>query len=468
VARNASEAPPKTGEKRKQGSLTAADLRHVLSGLNRENAAFARAYPGDPGTAQPVHTYSDGAHLFTVDVAARLGQSALAALDEYAPDGASLAEATGVGAGAAEPVAFAGDIRRRVVGKLRTQPVEDYRIDFEDGYGSRPDDEEDGHAVSVAEDVARAFQTGALPASIGIRVKPLSKELHARSLRTLDLFVSTVSRRLGRRLPPRFAVTIPKVMTPAHVAVVDRACTRLERRLGLRPKSIGIELMVETPQSILAVDGTSALRTLVAAGRGRVTGAHFGVYDYTALSGITASWQHLRHPVCDFARHLMQVALAQSGVQLSDGGTNVMPIAPHAASAGGQLKEHARLANRQAMHRAWRMHYEAVTHSLINGYYQGWDLHPAQLVTRYAAVYAFYQSARPAATTRLRAFVEKASRATLVGDVFDDAATGQALLNFFVRGVNSGALTAEEAEETGLTNDDLRGRSFLEVLAARR
>jgi citrate lyase beta subunit len=451
-----------------KASLSAGDLRGALTALSRENAALARACPGDASTAQPVQTYYDGAHLFTVDVVARFSAAAIAALEEYAPDGKTLSEATGVGAGAADSIGFANDIRRRVIDKLRTQPVEDYRIDFEDGYGNRPDDEEDGHAVSVADDVARAFQAGTLPASIGIRMKPLSTELHARSLRTLDLFVTTLARRLGKRLPPRFAVTIPKVMTPAHVSVVDRACGGLERRLGLRPRSIRVEIMVETPQSILSVDGRSALRTLVAAGRGRVTGAHFGVYDYTALSGITASWQHMRHPVCDFARHLMQVALAQSGVQLSDGGTNVLPIAPHVAGVGKSLSKGDRDANRRAVHRAWRIHFEGVTHSLINGYYQGWDLHPAQLVTRYAAVYAFFQSARPAATARLRAFVEKASRATLVGGVFDDAATGQALLNFFVRGINSGALTAEEGAETGLTPDELSGRSFLQILAARK
>ena len=104
----------------------------------------------------------------------------------------------------------------------------------------------------------------------------------------------------------------------------------------------------------------------------------------------------------------------------------------------------------------------------MNGFYQGWDLHPAQLPTRYAAVYAFYLSARQAATVRLRNFIEKAAQATLVGDVFDDAATGQGLLNFFVRGLNAGALTLDEARETGLTREELQGRSFLKILEARR
>ena len=93
------------------------------------------------------------------------------------------------------------------------------------------------------------------------------------------------------------------------------------------------------------------------------------------------------------------------------------------------------------MHRAWRLHADDVRHSLVNGFYQGWDLHPAQLPTRYAAVYAFFLEGLDAASERLRNFVDKAAQATLVGDVFDDAATGQGLLNFFLRGINCGAIT---------------------------
>jgi hypothetical protein len=206
----------------------------------------------------------------------------------------------------------------------------------------------------------------------------------------------------------------------------------------------------------------------VAAGGGRVTGAHFGTYDYTALCGITASWQHMGHQVCDFAKHMMQVALAQSGVRLSDGATNIMPAAPHRPTPDRPLTNAQRLENREAIHRAWKIHFDDVRHSLVNGYYQGWDLHPAQLPTRYAAVYEFFLSARPAATARLRNFIEKAAQATLVGDVFDDAATGQGLLNFFVRGLTSGALTLDEARETGLTVEELRGKSFLAILGHTR
>ena len=160
--------------------------------------------------------------------------------------------------------------------------------------------------------------------------------------------------------------------------------------------------MIETPQSILGPDGSSALRALVSAGKSRVRGAHFGTYDYTALCGITASWQHMRHAACDFAKHMMQVGLAQSGVMLSDGATNIMPIAPHRAAAGQSLTDAQRRENREVVHRAWKLHFDDVQHSLVNGFYQGWDLHPAQLPTRYAALYAFFLSARAAATARLR------------------------------------------------------------------
>ena len=440
----------------------------VLRNLQRINTAVAKALPGEPEDRQPIHTVYGGAHLFRSDSARKLGALALSALDEYAPDAAALDAALRFDVPDGSSSEFASLVRARVVEKLRREPVEDFRIDFEDGYGNRLDDEEDGHAESAAEEVATGAAAGTLPPFIGIRIKPMSAELHARSLRTLDIFISTLSRATRRALAPNFIITVPKIVAAGQVTAVARVCTTLERTLRLKPGVLKLELMIETPQSILAPDGTSALRALVAAGDGRVAGAHFGTYDYTALCGITAAWQHMRHQACDFAKHMMQVALAQSGLKLSDGATNVMPVAPHRPTPEVPLSEVQRRENRDAVHRAWRIHFEDVRHSLVNGYYQGWDLHPAQLPTRYAAVYAFFLAARPAATARLRNFVDKAAQATLVGDVFDDAATGQGLLNFFARGLSSGALTMDEARETGLTPDELHGRSFLKILEARR
>ena len=437
-------------------SIPSRDLAAIAARLRTANRKLAAACPGDSTSRQPVHTLICSADVFRRDSAHTYGAAAIAALNEFAPTASAFAKVLGLSS-VADPV------RERVLAKLKREPVEDLRLDFEDGYGTRPDAEEDGHAQSAAREMAAGMIDGTLPPFIGLRIKAMSRELHARSLRTLDLFVTALVK-AGKRLPDNFAITVPKVMTPAHVDAVVRACAALERRLRLTPNSLRLELMIETPQSILAPDGTSGLRALVAAGAGRVRGAHFGVYDYTALCGITASWQHPRHLACDFARHMMQVALAQSGVVVADGSSNVMPVAPHAPHPGRPLSDAQLRENAAVVHGAWKTHFTDVTHSLVNAYYQGWDLHPAQLPTRYAAVYAFYLGARPAATARLRKFFDKAARA---GAVFDDAATGQALVNFFSRAWTSGAITREELMETGLAPEDLQGRSFLQILAGR-
>jgi hypothetical protein len=313
--------------------------------------------------------------------------------------------------------------------------------------------------------VARGMKEGTLPPFIGIRIKPFTEELRERSMRTLDIFVTTLVKATGGKLPANFVITHPKLQVVEHVSCLIEVLELLEEKLGLAAGSLKIELMVETPQSIFNDKGEMSLPILVKAGKGRVTGAHFGTYDYTAGCNITALHQRMDHPACDFARHAMQVALAGTGVFLSDGATNVMPVAPH---RGEGLTQDQIAENRLVVHRAWKLHYDHCMNSLVNAYYQGWDLHPAQLSTRYAAVYAFFLEGLPAATARLKNFIEKAAQATLVGDVFDDAATGQGLLNFFLRGINCGALTEEEALVTGLTLDELRGRSFVKILANRR
>jgi hypothetical protein len=164
----------------------------------------------------------------------------------------------------------------------------------------------------------------------------------------------------------------------------------------------------------------------------------------------------------------MQVALGGTGIWLSDGATNILPVAIHRAAEGEQLTESQRGENRAAIHRAWRLHYDDIRHSLVNGFYQGWDLHPAQLVTRYAAVYAFFLQSLNAASERLRNFIAKAAQATLVGEVFDDAATGQGLLNYFLRAMNCGAVKEDEVERlSGLTVEELRSASFMKIVKGR-
>ncbi len=439
------------------------DLAPLLTQLAEVNSEVARLFPGDDGRRQPVHTVYGGAQIFKRNTAERLGALARASLDAYAPDAAAFGAAIGLSKELAEP------IHGRVVEKLEREPVEDFRIDFEDGYGNRPDDEEDGDAVRTAQETAAGLDEGTLPPFLGIRIKPLTEDLKARSLRTLDLFVSSLVAAAGGTLPPNFVITLPKITSPGQVVVFTETLAQLEERLGLS-EPLRFELMIETTQSILDASGRIALGDLVAAGNGRCVAAHFGTYDYTASCDITAAYQHMTHPACDFARHVMQVALGGTGVWLSDGATNVLPVAPHRAAADGPpLTPQQEAENRRTVHDAWQLHYDHVRHSLEHAYYQGWDLHPAQLPTRYAAVYAFFLEGIDAAAERLSNFVGKAAQATLVGDVFDDAATGQGLLNYFLRAVNCGAIGEGEAvERTGLSLEEIRGRSFLRILDARR
>jgi hypothetical protein len=470
-------------------SLPAEATREISNRLHEVNTEFAARYPGETGRRQPVHTVYGGAHLFKVDSARRLGELARRSLEQFAPDFLTFAKAIGLPGAASLPdeleesseLAAPNDVRRdnkalwlahaiyqRVLEKLRREAVEDFRIDFEDGYGNRPDEEEDGHAEAAAAEVAAGMSAKTLPPFIGIRIKPLTEELRERSLRTLDIFVSTLAEKAGGRLADNFVVTLPKVVIPEQVAALSDIFDLLEPAAGLAPGSLKMEMMIETTQAIINDRGQSNLPLMLEAARGRCIAAHFGTYDYTASCNITAAHQHMTHPACDFARHMMQVAFGGTGLWLSDGATNIMPVAPHRAAEGSTLTPEQIEDNRATVHRAWKLHYDHIQHSLTNAYYQGWDLHPAQLPTRYAAVYAFFLDSLEAASERLRNFVEKAAKATLVGDVFDDAATGQGLLNYFLRAINCGAVTEDEAMRlTTLSLSELRSGSFVKILKNR-
>lgn len=477
-------------------SLSIESVRDTVARLQRANNDFAGKFPGETGRRQPVHTVYGGAHLFKADSALRLGALARRSLDQFAPDFLGFAKAIGLPGtdGLPDSVEDAEDLNdrlakdpddarrnnkpawlaytiyRRVSEKLKREPVEDFRIDFEDGYGNRSDAEEDGHAAGAASEVSEGIRNETLPPFIGIRIKPFTEELRQRGLRTLDIFVSTLLDKTRGHLPENFVVTLPKITIPEQVSALVDFFELLEKETQLTSGSLKMEMMIETTQSIINDRGEINLPLLLAAARGRCVAAHFGTYDYTASCNITAAYQHMMHPACDFAKHMMQVSFSGTGVWLSDGATNIMPVAPHRFVEGGppltleQIEE-----NRAVVHRAWKLHYNHIQHSLENAFYQGWDLHPAQLPTRYAAVYAFFLESLDAASERLKNFVEKAAKATLVGDVFDDAATGQGLLNYFLRAINCGAVTEEEAVElSGLTIAELRSGSFVKILNHRQ
>ncbi len=438
-------------------------LADATAALREANLTFAKAHPGESPGRQPVHTVYGGAQLFAADTVSKLGSAALRALDTYAADQPTLGRALGI---SGHPALVTID--KRVRDKLAREPIEDFRIDFEDGYGNRPDAEEDGDAVTVAREVAKGMREGTLSPFIGMRVKPLNEELRGRSIRTLGLVYTALIEAGG--LPERWIVTIPKITIIEQVEFTVSVLQQLEHKLGLADGTLKFEAMVETPQIILDAGGRSLLPRLLEVSDGRLRGAHFGTYDYTAGINITAACQRMQHPACEFAKHFMQVAFAGTDVWLSDGSTTVMPVPVHrAAKSGPALTKSQQAENAASVHAAWRMHFDDVRHSLAGGFYQGWDLHPAQLVTRYAALYSFFLDGIDAAGVRLKNFVGKAAQATLVGDVFDDAATGQGLLNFFLRGINSGAITEEEAlRMTGLTEEDFRGRSFVKIMRAHK
>ena len=401
--------------------------------VERAAAAHARRYPGDPGGRQLVHTVYVAADRFAAGTATAHGAEALRLLDAHAPDGNALAAAVGI-----HDQALAAAVRERVAAKLAREPVEDLRIDFEDGYGVRDDAEEDRDAARAAAAVAEALAAGTLPPFAGPRVKSFADGRHWRAVRTLDVFLTGLLERAGR-LPDGLVVTFPKVVAAEHVAAFAELLGRLEAALGLPDGRLRFEVQVETTQSIFDPAGRVALRGIAEAAAGRLAGAHFGVYDYTAACGLPPSEQRLTHPACDFARHVMQVALAGTGVRLSDGSTAVVP-------AGDDTP---------AVHAAWRLHAAHVRHSLRHGFWQGWDLHPAQLPSRYVAVYAWHLDGFQQAAARVRAFHAGAPGP---GGVLDEPATVKALVGQVRRAVHCGAVPETEAlASTGLDRAALLG-----------
>ena len=407
----------------------------VTGALAGVDAELARRFPGDPGTRQPVHTVYVPGDAITAGTPREWGTQALALLDAHAGDADALADVLGL-----DP-ALAGPVHERVRAKLEREPVEDLRIDFEDGYGVRADTDEDAHAARAARlvaDWAKAAGDGA-PAYAGIRMKCMEAPVRERGIRTLDIFLTGLMEAGG--LPDGLVLTLPKVTYAEQVAAMARLCEEFEKAHGLAPGRLGFEIQIETTQSILGPDGRATVAPMIDAAEGRATSLHYGTFDYSASCGVSAAHQAPDHPAADHAKAVMQVAAAGTGVRLSDGSTNVLPVGPA-----------------DAVHNAWRLHHRLVRRALARAYYQGWDMHPGHLVTRYAAVYAFYREGMARAAERLAAYVANSG-----GDVLDEPATARALGDYLLRGLDCGALSsAEVTEVSGLE------RARIELLAGRR
>ncbi|WP_156724589.1 DUF6986 family protein [Streptomyces apocyni] len=408
-------------------SLAGAVSEGISASLAPVDAELARRYPGDPGTRQPVHTVYVPGDAFAADTVRTWGERALTALDEHAPDAATFAKAVGLSD------ELAGPVYDRVRAKLEREPIEDLRVDFEDGYQGA---DEDADAARAARLIAEAYQNGTAAPYMGIRMKCMEAPVRDRGIRTLDIFLTGLMEAGG--LPDGLVLTLPKVTYPEQVTAMVRLVEAFEKARGLAPGRIGFEIQIETSQSILAADGTAAVARMIDAAEGRATGLHYGTFDYSACLGVSAAYQASDHPAADHAKAVMQVAAAGTGVRVSDGSTNVLPVG---------TTEH--------VHEAWKLHYDLTRRALARAYYQGWDMHPAHIPTRYAAVFAFYREGFETAAARLAAYVNHVD-----GDVMDEPATAKALSGYLLRGLDCGALdVAEVARLSGLTRADLEGFS---------
>lgn len=402
-------------------------LDAYLAGTDR---LLADRYPGEQPTRQPVHTVYVPAQNFERATARRWGEQSLTLAAEH---GGLVSLATLVGAEAFDAEALAARVRS----KLENEPIEDLRIDFEDGYGSPGDAQEDAEAMRAAETLAAALRSGEAPPSFGIRFKCLESVTRRRGLRTLDLFLGALLDANGG-LPPGFVLTLPKVSTTAQAAVMAEVCATLEAAHTLDDRSLRFEVQIETPQVIFGHNGTSPIAEIIDVADGRLTGLHFGTYDYSASLGISADHQSLEHPAADYAKQVMQVAVAGTGIHLSDGSTNIVPT-----------------GDEPQVLRAWQLHARLVRRSLERAYYQGWDLHPGQLSTRYLSNYRFYREGFGRASRRVRDYLGQ-----IENGFMDEPATMRALAGFILRGVHCGAIDEQEVlQATGSSAAGLIARS---------
>jgi len=407
-------------------ALDEAVLSDIDARLADADHALARDYPGAATARQPVHTVYVPADRFSRGLTAEWGAAALAALDAHAPDPEALAAATGFDLDA---VSGAWPLVRA---KLAAEPIEDLRVDFEDGYGDRPDVDEDAAARAAVATIAADLADAAVPRHLGLRFKSLEAPTRRRGLRTLELVVGGLVEAGG--LPDGFKITLPKVTSVDQVEAMVEVCRLLEAAYGLDERRLRFEVQVETAQAVLGADGTATVARMIHSAAGRCDGLHFGTYDYTAGLGIAAVQQRLDHPSADHAKAVLQLAAAGTGVTVSDGSSNVLPV-----------------GERADVRAAWALHAGLVRRSLERGFYQGWDLHPGQLPTRYLATFVFFRAGLPDAMRRLTDYVGNHEAGLL-----DEPATAQALAAFVLRAVDCGAVTADEVSVgCGLSRDQL-------------
>ena len=387
---------------------------------------LATKYRGDFGGRQPIHTCYVPADKLTATTPAQWGAIALQTIEEHTPTAKVLATAVGADTGGIE------EIFDRIKAKLKAEPIEDLRIDFEDGYGRRGDDAEErdlAAALVAFKDIKTPF--------IGIRMKALEAVMRNRGLKTLDQFTAGIIS--NGKYPENCVITLPKVTFPEQVDVMVSALEVIEKAHGLTAGTIRFEIQIETTQAIMDQNGSVTAAQYIDRAKGRLSAFHYGTYDYSAAAGISSAYQSLDHPAADYAKNVLQVVTAGTTVRISDGSTNILPI-------GTTAEVHA------AMHN----HYRLVRRSLERGIYQGWDLHGSQLPTRITANWIFYRDGLAAASLRLRNYLSSATSGTM-----DEPATALTLARYFLRGLDCGAIESSEIEKlTKLDEAGLRDIVF--------
>ena len=387
--------------------------------LRDDDAARERDYPGDRGLWQPVHTVYVPADRLRRTTVGDYRDHALGLLAEHDD---LFREITGADD---RVVALVRD-------KLRRQPIEDLRADFEDGYGVRPDADEDKDVRKVTQVFWHLHAEEDSPGRYGVRFKSLEAPTRRRGIQTLARTLDQMRELVG---DDELVVTLPKVTSEAQVQALVAVLERLEKQVSSTSRGQRFEIQVETPQTVLGPDGSALVARMIRAGGRRLSGLHYGTYDYSAFLGLAAGDQSLEHPAADHAKAVMQAAAAGTGVELSDGSTNVLPVG-------------------DGLRLGWETHHRLVTRALHRGFYQGWDLHPAQLPTRFAATFQFFRAGAADADARLVAYA-----ANRTGAIADEPATVRALADYLLRGLDCGALTDDEVS---------LGRGDLARLARRR
>ncbi|MBJ7471389.1 MAG: hypothetical protein JHD16_08795 [Solirubrobacteraceae bacterium] len=421
------------------GRLSAGAIQALDDALRPLDDWAAARWPGGAGLGQPIHTVYVPADQAAPGLCSDWGRRARAALDEFGATAQELASAVGL------PAAEVQDAWPLLLRALEEQPIQDLRVDLEDGYGPHSDADEDAHADAAAQTLLAEAADPAGPRRCGIRHRSLEASTRPRAVRTLDRVVGRLMQAGG--LPSGFVVTLPKVIHLDQVRVYVVLLDALEQAHGLPSGALRFEIQVETPQTILGPDGTLPLAPMIEAGAGRVTGLHYGTYDYSAAMGVGAQHQRADHPVAQTAKAVMRLAAAGTGVEVSDGSTNRLPV-----------------GDRGTVHANWAEHTRLVLGALSDGVRQGWDLHPAQLVTRHLTTIVVQRRGLPEKLDRLAAYLAAtgqgnaaAAPSTSGGGALDEPATAQALAADAMRAVESGAAQTSEVESrTGAPSEALR------------